>query len=95
MLPNLKKNRENDTFYKNKSSEIIFWNGIEILCRHKKRKTRCIDCGGSGICQHGNFKSLCLEYIPSGFCGHVKRNSLCTDCGAGEFANIVNERNNV
>ena len=34
---------------------------INKKCEHGKRKTRCIECGGSEICSHGKQKGKCKD----------------------------------
>ena len=50
-------------------------------CSHGKEKSRCKDCGGSGICSHGKRKSRCIDCGGSGLCPHGKEKSKCKDCG--------------
>eukprot|EP00927_Polykrikos_kofoidii_P020491 TRINITY_DN19737_c0_g1_i4.p1 TRINITY_DN19737_c0_g1~~TRINITY_DN19737_c0_g1_i4.p1 ORF type:complete len:618 (-),score=63.08 TRINITY_DN19737_c0_g1_i4:97-1950(-) len=42
------------------------------FCMHIKRRTHCVQCGGSSICAHGKFRSACRA------CDHlVKRRKSC------------------
>jgi hypothetical protein len=54
-------------------------------CEHNKRKTRCIECGGSEICTHNKVKYRCKECNGSELCSHNKRNSNCKECGGGSI----------
>ena len=48
-------------------------------CIHNKDKSRCIECGGSGICIHNKQKSRCKECGGSEICIHHKQKSRCID----------------
>ena len=50
-------------------------------CPHGKQKSRCKDCGGSGICEHGKRKDQCKDCGGSGICPNGKQKSQCKDCG--------------
>lgn len=62
----------------------------EKKCQHGKRKSRCIDCGGSAICQHGSRKDNCK------LCGcqHGKRKSRCIDCGGSAICQHDKRKDN-
>ena len=55
------------------------------LCQHNKRKSRCIECGGSEICEHIQRKSQCVQCGGSGICEHNKRKSRCVECNGREI----------
>jgi hypothetical protein len=50
-------------------------------CEHGKRKSRCVDCGGSEICEHNKIKSRCIECGGESICEHQKRKDNCRECG--------------
>jgi hypothetical protein len=54
-------------------------------CPHGKRKSRCIECGGSSICVHKKEKSQCKDCLGSSFCEHKKLKQYCTDCGGASM----------
>jgi hypothetical protein len=49
-------------------------------CEHGKRKSRCVDCGGSEICEHKKIKGGCRECKGSSFCEHDRQRSRCKEC---------------
>jgi hypothetical protein len=54
-------------------------------CTHGKRKSICIDCGGSSICEHLKNKSQCKDCGGSSFCDHGNRKSFCKECGGSQI----------
>ena len=54
-------------------------------CAHGKRKTHCIECGGTSICDHGRQKQQCRECGGSSICEHGKRKERCKECGGSAF----------
>jgi hypothetical protein len=54
-------------------------------CEHNKRKSRCIECGGSELCVHNKRKSRCIECGGSELCVHNKRKSICIECEGTEI----------
>ena len=65
--------------------EIRIWNGKRLLCEHGKRKTQCIECGGSQICEHGKQKVQCRQCGGSQICEHGKRKAQCRQCGGSQI----------
>ena len=55
------------------------------LCEHKRRRSRCKDCGGSAICEHQRRRSSCKDCGGSGICEHQRRRSRCKDCGGSSI----------
>ena len=51
-----------------------------LKCEHGKRKSRCVECGGSEICQHKKVKNDCIECKGSSICEHERRRRYCNDC---------------
>ena len=49
-------------------------------CPHGKKRSRCKECGGSGICEHGRERSRCKECGGSQICEHGRRRYQCKDC---------------
>ncbi len=54
-------------------------------CEHGKRKSRCINCGGSDICIHGKIKSRCVECRGREICEHKKIRTVCIKCGGSQI----------
>jgi hypothetical protein len=54
-------------------------------CEHGREKSRCKECGGSGICEHGKEKRYCKECGGSGICEHNKRKQYCKECGGSGY----------
>ena len=50
-------------------------------CEHGRERSRCIECGGSGLCEHGRERRRCKECGGSGLCKHGRQRSRCKDCG--------------
>jgi len=50
-------------------------------CEHGRQKSRCKECGGSGICKHGRRKSECKKCGGSQICEHDRIKSQCKECG--------------
>jgi hypothetical protein len=57
----------------------------ENKCLHGKRKSRCVDCGGSAICEHKKIKIQCKACGGSQICIHNKMKTICKECGGGSF----------
>jgi len=51
------------------------------FCVHGRLRTRCAECGGSGLCVHGRQRSQCKECGGSGICEHGRQRSKCKECG--------------
>ncbi len=54
-------------------------------CEHNKRKSRCIECGGSEICEHNKRKSRCIECGGNELCVHNYQKTKCLECGGSEI----------
>jgi hypothetical protein len=52
-----------------------------VLCKHGRRKSRCKDCGGSGLCEHKRERSRCKDFVGSGLCEHKRERRRFRDCG--------------
>jgi hypothetical protein len=50
---------------------------LEMSCEHGRSKSRCKECGGSGLCEHGRRKYRCKECGGSGICEHGRRKYDC------------------
>jgi hypothetical protein len=48
--------REKDCWYIY-NNDLVFWDGKQLKCKHKKRRTYCAECVGGSICIHGRIKS--------------------------------------
>ena len=65
-------------FYK---GNVCMWRNGKICCEHGRQKSRCKECGGSGICEHGRQKSQCKECGGSSICEHGRQKRQCKECG--------------
>ena len=54
---------------------------VDKKCEHGRQRSRCKDCGGSGICEHGRVRSKCKDCGGSSICEHGRQRSTCKDCG--------------
>ena len=50
-------------------------------CEHGRQRSRCKDCGGSGICEHWRERSRCKDCGGGSLCKHGRLRSRCTECG--------------
>ncbi len=73
----------------------------QAKCEHGRQRSRCTDCGGSGICPHGrekrqckacggsgiypHGKNKCKECGGSAICPHWRIKSTCKECGGGSI----------
>lgn len=55
------------------------------LCEHKRRPSKCAECGSSAICEHGQHRNRCVECGGNGFCEHGRVRSQCRGCGGSMF----------
>jgi hypothetical protein len=88
-MPARKGERVKDTFYRRaKDGRIVFWNGLNCFCEHKKQRSRCREAacgGGQSLCTHGRFKSLCKDcgITSQLYCQvHKKYRNVCKECKA-------------
>ena len=51
-------------------------------CPHGRQRSRCQECGGSGICEHGRVRSTCKECGGASICEHGRQRSTCKECNA-------------
>ena len=65
---------------------------IRNLCEHQRERSRCKDCGGSGICEHQRVRSRCKDCGGGSLCEHQRRRSQCKDCGGGSFCQHQRQR---
>ena len=72
--------RTNGSMYQYKG-KMCMWLNNSLRCEHGRVKSRCKECGGSGICEHGRQKSRCKECGRSGLCEHGRQKSRCKECG--------------
>ena len=49
-------------------------------CPHGRQRSRCKECGGSGICEHRWSRYQCKECGGNGICEHGLRFENCEDC---------------
>ena len=54
-------------------------------CEHNKRKSRCVECGGSQICEHKKLRGRCVECGGSEICEHKKLRGRCVECGGSQI----------
>jgi len=57
----------------------------KLNCKHRKRKYRCIECGGHRMCEHGRQKHTCKECGGKSRCKHGRLNFICIDCGGASI----------
>ena len=84
------QNQNQENIYnteKNEFEYILLCKPIIIgkKCEHGKRKSRCIECGGSEICNHNKRRSRCIECGGSEICEHKKNRICCIDCGGSQI----------
>jgi hypothetical protein len=61
-------------------------------CPHNRQRSRCKDCGGSGICKHHRRRSTCKHCGGSSVCEHGRQRSTCKDCGGSRICEHNRER---
>ena len=49
-------------------------------CPHGRRRSRCKECGGSGICEHGRRRTVCKECGGGSICEHGRQRYQCKEC---------------
>ena len=54
---------------------------VAATCPHGRQRSKCKQCGGSGICQHGRIRSKCKECGGGSICQHGRIRSTCKACG--------------
>ena len=54
-------------------------------CEHGRERSRCKDCGGSGICEHGRRRTQCKECGGGSICEHGRMRSQCKECGGNNI----------
>ena len=50
-------------------------------CPHGRQRSKCKECGGSGLCEHGRQRSKCKECGGASICEHGRRRDYCKECG--------------
>lgn len=67
--------------------EVLLCKPVTIAkkCEHGKRKTRCVECGGSEICEHKKRRSRCAECGGIEICEHKKNRIICIACGGSQI----------
>ena len=61
-------------------------------CPHGRQRSRCKECGGSGICEHGRLRYLCKECGGSGICEHGRQRKQCKECGGASICEHGRQR---
>jgi hypothetical protein len=57
---------------------------VRKKCPHNRQRSRCKECGGSGICEHNRQRSVCNLCGGSGICKHSRVKAQCKQCdGSG------------
>jgi hypothetical protein len=51
------------------------------LVGHDRVKSRCKDCGGTGICQHKRIRQYCKDCKGGAICKHNNYKHTCRQCG--------------
>ena len=54
-------------------------------CEHRRRRSRCKECGGASICEHGRQRCRCMECGGGGLCKHRRVRSKCKECGGSSI----------
>ena len=54
-------------------------------CKHGRARSRCKDCGGSGVCEHGRRRNDCKECGGASICEHGRRRGYCKECGVWSY----------
>lgn len=49
-------------------------------CKHNRRQSRCIDCGGSEMCKHNRQRYRCRDCKGSGVCEQCRPRHRCKRC---------------
>jgi len=62
------------------------------VCEHQWRRSRCKDCGGSGLCEHQRQNGQCKDCGGSGLCEHQRQRSQCKGCGGGSICEHLRVR---
>ncbi len=57
----------------------------QAKCEHGRQRSKCTDCGGSGICPHGREKRQCKACGGSAICAHGRIKSTCKECGGSRI----------
>ena len=62
--------------------EVLLCKPVTIVkkCEHGKRKTRCVECGGSEICIHNKRRSRCVDCGGGEICEHKIIRANCINC---------------
>ena len=63
------------------------------MCEHNRQKSRCKDCGGSGICEHNRRKNTCKDCGGSQICEHNRETYRCKDCGGSGICEHNRQKN--
>ena len=64
-------------------------------CEHGRQRSKCKDCGSSGICVLALLRARagaghnCKDCGGSGICEHGRQRSRCKDCGGGGHVTFV------
>jgi hypothetical protein len=61
-------------------------------CPHGRRRSRCKECGGSGICEHGRQRTGCKECGGASICEHGRVRSKCKECGGASICEHGRQR---
>ena len=70
-----------------KALEHEFITGVNIIklrkeqtCEHGRRRTQCVQCGGSEICEHKRQRHNCIKCKGSQICEHNQQRLSCKTC---------------
>eukprot|EP00605_Chrysophyceae_sp_TOSAG23-4_P001203 GSChrysophyteH1.ASY1.ANO1.1312.1 assembled CDS len=79
-----KRDRVNGRRYLYKG-KVCMWLYGRACCEHGRRKSRCKECGGSGICEHGRLYlykgNVCMWRHGKICCEHGREKYRCKECG--------------
>jgi hypothetical protein len=89
------KYKKIDEFYKvnDKIYNICLHDRNRIYCKHNKKKSKCIECGGKDICKHNKEKYDCIECNGKGICLHGSRKRTCTYCKGSQICEHLKHKN--
>ena len=61
-------------------------------CPHGRRRSRCKECGGSGICEHDRIRYECKQCGGASICEHNRHRYRCKECGGTGICEHLRER---
>jgi len=68
--------------YLDTKGRIGIYDGTKLKSERGRERSKCKECGGSGIYEHDMVVSRCMECGGSGICEHGSRRCKCKECNA-------------